>query len=50
MENSRKVTSEEMALIAFLANKANYHLESDWKNHIAAYPLTKEIIDSIGLL
>ena len=50
MENSRKVTPEEMALIAFLANKANYHLESDWKNHVAAYPLTKEKIGSIGLL
>ena len=50
MKNNRKVTSEEMALIAFLANKANYHLESDWKNHVAAYPLTKEKIGSIGLL
>ena len=34
MEDSRKVTSEEMALIAFLANKANFHLESDWRDHI----------------
>ncbi len=50
MKNNRKVTSEEMALIAFLANKANYHLESNWKDHIAAYPLTKEKIGSIGLL
>ena len=47
MKNNRKVTSEEMALIAFLANKANYHLESKWKDHIAAYPLTREIIGSI---
>lgn len=50
MEINRKVTSEEMALIAFLANKANFQLEKNWKDHIAAYPLTKEEIGSIGLL
>ena len=50
MKNIRKVTSEEMALIAFLANKAHFYLESNWKDHIAAYPLTKEKIGSIGLL
>lgn len=50
MVNNRKLIPEEIALITFLANKANFKLESNWKDHIIAYPLTMGKIGSIGLL
>lgn len=49
MEYKRKIFPEEVALIAFLASKAQFQLESNWENKFIAYPLTKEKIGSIGL-
>ena len=50
MEYKRKIFPEEVALIAFLASKAQFQLESNWEHKFIAYPLTKEKIGSIGLL
>lgn len=50
MEYKRKIFPEEVALIAFLASKAQFQLESNWENKFIAYPLTKEKIGSIWLL
>ena len=47
---SRKCTVEELQLIEFLAHKGNYFLENNWKSKIMAYPLTDELIGSIGLV
>ena len=44
MEYKRKIFPEEVALIAFLASKAQFQLESNWENKFIAYPLTKEKI------
>ena len=41
MEYKRKIFPEEVALIAFLASKAQFQLESNWENKFIAYPLTK---------
>jgi hypothetical protein len=47
---SRNCTAEELQLIEFLAQKGNYFLENNWKSKIMAYPLTDELIGSIGLI
>lgn len=50
MVKFRDLTSEEIALIDYLANKAKIQLKSNWMSSTIAVTLTQERIGSIGLV
>ena len=50
MEHNRKCTKEEIRLIGFLAEKANFRLDDNWEENIWAHPLTDKEVGSIGIL
>lgn len=50
MGNSRNLTSEEIALIEFLAMKSKIQLDKDWADRTLAIPFTQYPIGSIGLI
>ena len=50
MGNSRNLTSEEIALIEFLAMKSKIQLDKNWADRTLAIPFTQYPIGSIGLI
>lgn len=49
MRTLRNATFEELDLIEYLAGKAKYQLDLDWKEKIKVIPLTDERIGSLRL-
>ena len=48
-EHIRRPTSEELLLIEYLAQKAQYTLKPDWQQGVWAEPITEEGIGSIAI-
>lgn len=49
MRALRDATSDELFLIEYLAGKARYPLDANWKEHIKVVPLTEEQLGSVEI-